>query len=137
MTLIEKIDLEITSALKLGNKDILSIARIVKTDLVFNTSAEKPRPEVDVLKTSKKKLTEELESFKDIAEKVEVLNIQLNWLEQFLPKMTTPEELESYWESACINEGSDFGKLMKIFKEHFGDSLDGKLASAFIKEKLT
>ena len=135
MLLLEQIDSLIINAMKEGQKDILSIARVVKSDLLANYKSEKPKAEVDVLKS--KKLLEELDTFKHDAVKSVVLKFQLEWLEQFLPQMVTEEELKAYWDTMDSSVLWNIGSIMKQLKSQFGDRLDGKLASEFAKQVLS
>ena len=137
MLLLEQIDSLIINAMKEGQKDILSIARVVKSDLLANYKSEKPKAEVDVLKSTKKKLLEELDTFKHDAVKSVVLKFQLEWLEQFLPQMVTEEELKAYWDTMDSSVLWNIGSIMKQLKSQFGDRLDGKLASEFAKQVLS
>ena len=94
--MIEKIESLIKEYLKSGNKTLLSVARTTKAELLANQKAVSSKSDVDVIKSCKKKLEEEIEAFISNESKVKELSEQKDWLEQFLPKMTTLEDIEDY-----------------------------------------
>ena len=141
--MIEKIESLIKEYLKSGNKTLLSVARTTKAELLANQKAVSSKSDVDVIKSCKKKLEEEIEAFISNESKVKELSEQKDWLEQFLPKMTTLEDIEDYWKGKELNiETGDkihynMGEIMKDLKSHFGDALDGKIASEFARKYIS
>lgn len=138
--MIEKIETLIKEYLKSGDKTLLSIARTTKAELLMNEKSANKRSDVEVIKSCKKKLEEEIETFKSNEDKVNELKKQEEWLEQFLPKMATLEDISDFWKAFELDvETGDkinynVGQIMKELKKHFGDSLDGKIASEFARK---
>lgn len=133
--MVETMNNVIIENMKNGNKTIVAIARIVKTELMTNQKSEKPKSDVDVLKSVKKKLTEEMETFKNVEDKLSELKIQSEWLDNYLPKMASKEDISDFL-SSIEEKPSNIGMVMKMLKEKFGDSLDGKIASEVAREFL-
>lgn len=66
---------------------------------------------------------------------------QMKYLEEYLPKMMTNEQLENVIDEAIHNLGlstmKDMGKVMGYLKETFPNQYDAKYASTYIKSKLS
>lgn len=138
--MIEKIETLIKEYLKSGDKILLSVARTTKAELLMNEKSANKRSDVEIIKSCKKKLEEEIETFKSNEDKVNELKKQEEWLGQFLPKMATLEDISDFWKAFELDvETGDkinynVGQIMKELKKHFGDSLDGKIASEFARK---
>lgn len=69
------------------------------------------------------------------------LQAEKAWLEGWLPSQMTEAELREAIESCCTSlrvagEKPNVGAIMKMMKQHFDGTYDGKLASTLIKEIL-
>ena len=66
--------------------------------------------------------------------------IEVDILSDYLPKMLTDKEIEDVIDQFIsdnnINSIKQMGLVMKHLKDEFGSSIDGKIASSLIKNKL-
>ncbi len=147
MSLAKKISDDVKSALKGGDKKKLSIARYVYSEL--KNFLIKENLERDVLKLSneniikivKTQLKQKKESL-DFAkkamdqERIDDLNFDINYLNDFLPTMmdekTTINIISSFIEENNL-ESKDFGKIMGFLKQSYNNQIDMNLSSKIIK----
>lgn len=65
---------------------------------------------------------------------------EIDILSNYLPKMLTEKEIENVIDQFIldnnINSIKQMGLVMKYLKDEFGSSIDGKIASSLIKNKL-
>ena len=87
---------------------------------------------VSVLQKTKKELEEERLAFSNAgrAETVEVLTYQITYLEQYLPKMMTEEEIKA--EIAKLDDKT-IPNVMKHFKANFQGKCDMKQVQQVLK----
>lgn len=147
MTLIERIQKDLTEAMKGKNELRLSVLRMVKTALK-NKEIEKIRAleEVEalaVLQTLVKQRRESVEQFsrggrKDLADK-ETKEIAI--IEGYLPAAPTDAELTQAIEAAFAETGANspkqMGTVIKAARAKLeGKTVDGKVLSDKVKERL-
>ena len=144
MTIIDYLDALIKKAMKDGDKDMLSIYRIAKTEMI---KYQKDKGVVEslidkdsVFKTMKKRLNEEIEALKAAGRDTSTQEKQLTWVVSELPKPVSEEsirlDLQSWLPEQpehCKNIGFVMQHLKLIFH---GKSLDMGLASKIAKEML-
>ena len=147
MSLAKKISDDVKSALKGGDKKKLSIARYVYSEL--KNFLIKENLDRDVLKISdeniikivKTQLKQKKESL-DFAlkakdqDKVNGINFDINYLNEFLPTMmdekTTSDIILNYIKENNL-ANKDFGKIMSFLKQSYNNKIDMNLASKIIK----
>jgi len=147
MTLIERIQKDLTEAMKGKNELRLSVLRMVKTALK-NKEIEKIRAleeaeALAVLQTLVKQRRESVEQFsrggrKDLADK-ETKEIAI--IEGYLPSAPTDAELTQAIEAAFAETGANspkqMGAVIKAAKAKLeGKTVDGKVLSDKVKERL-
>lgn len=144
MTIIDLLNHYITAAMKAGDKDMLSIYRLAKTEMI---KYQKDKGVVETLidkdsvfKTMKKRLNEEIEALKAAGRDTSTQEKQLAWVISELPKPVSEEsirlDLQSWLPDQpehCKNIGFVMQHLKLIFH---GQSLDMGLASKIAKEML-
>ena len=148
MALIERIQKELTEAMKSKDELRLSVLRMVKTALK-NKEIEKIRPLEDaeatqVLQTLVKQRKESVEQFTrggrtDLANK-ETKEIAI--IESYLPSAPSDAELAQAIETAIVEIGANspkqMGAVVKAAKAHLaGKTVDGKLLSDRVRERLS
>lgn len=148
MALIERIQKELTEAMKSKEELRLSVLRMVKTALK-NKEIEKIRPLEDaevtqVLQTLVKQRKESVEQFTrggrtDLADK-ETKEIAI--IESYLPAAPSDAELAQAIEAAVAEAGATslkrMGAVVKAAKAHLADkTVDGKLLSDRVRERLS
>src|SRR5215475_12083627 len=148
MTLQEKIQSQITEAMR--NKDSLrlSVLRMMKS-AVKNKEVEKMKPLEEaevfaVLKSLVKQRKDSVEQFRkggreELAQKEEA---EIRIIEEYLPAAATEDELRRAIEEAIQETGAasikDMGKVMKATMVRLaGKTADGSRVSQFVKEKLS
>ena len=147
MSLAKKISDDVKSALKGGDKKKLSIARYVYSEL--KNFLIKENLDRDVLKISdeniikivKTQLKQKKESL-DFAlkakdqDKVNGINFDINYLNEFLPTMidekTTSDIIFNHIKENNL-ANKDFGKIMSFLKQSYNNKIDMNLASKIIK----
>lgn len=148
MGYIERIQEDLTAAMKEKDELRLSVLRMVKSALK-NKEVEKMRPLEDmeslqVLQTLVKQRRESVEQFtrggrKDLAEK-EAKEIAI--IEEYLPAAPTDEEIHHAVEAAIAEAGADslkqMGAVIKAARARLeGKAIDGKVLSDRVRERLT
>jgi uncharacterized protein len=146
MSLLEKLDDDLKSAMKASDSLKVSVLRMAKS-AIKNRQIDLRRELSDddiipVLSTLAKQRRESIEQFskggrQDLADKE---TLELAILQSYLPKEMTPEELdrivlEAIKESSA--EGSkDMGKVMRLVMPRTKGAADGKLVNQRVKELL-
>ena len=147
MALIERIQKELTQAMKMKDELRLSVLRMVKTALK-NKEIEKIRPLEDaealqVLQTLVKQRRESVEQFtqggrKDLADK-ETKEIAI--IESYLPAAPSDAEISQAIEAALAEIGAtsskQMGAVIKAARARLeGKTVDGKVLSDRVRERL-
>lgn len=144
MTIIGYLDTLIKKAMKDGDKDMLSIYRIAKTEMI---KYQKDKGVVETLidkdsvfKTMKKRLNEEIEALKAAGRDTSTQEKQLEWVVSELPKPVSEESIRldlQSWLPEQSENCRNIGFVMQHLKLVFhGQSLDMGLASKIAKEML-
>jgi hypothetical protein len=148
MGYIERIQKDLTAAMKEKDELRLSVLRMVKTALK-NKEIEKMRPLEDleslqVLQTLVKQRHESAEQFtkggrKDLADK-EIKEIAI--IEEYMPAAPTDEEMHHAIEDAIREGGADslrqMGAVIKAARARLeGKTVDGKVLSDRVRERLS
>ena len=147
MSLAKKISDDVKNALKGGDKKKLSIARYVYSEL--KNFLIKENLDRDVLKLSdeniikivKTQLKQKKESLDFAIEakdqvRIEDLDFDINYLNDFLPKMMNEKntiDIISNHIKENNFENKDFGKIMGFLKQNYNNKIDMNLASKIIK----
>ncbi|MBI5665040.1 MAG: GatB/YqeY domain-containing protein [Nitrospirae bacterium] len=146
MSVSEKISADYKDALKAGDKNKVSVLRMIKSSMKYK-EIDKKAPLTDeevqaILMSSVKKAKESIEQFskagrEDLAnkEKEEMLVVQ-----EYLPKQLGEDELRKIVKDVIAEEGAsgpkDTGKVMKSAMARLKGQADGKLVSQMVKEML-
>lgn len=140
--IISYLDNLINQALKLGQKDMLSIYRMAKAEMVKyqkdNSVSETEIDYITVFKRMKKMLLEEIEGIKEAGRDTTIISQHLEWVVSMLPEEVSEEEIRADL-TAWIAEQPDtnIGAVMQHLKQVFsGKTLDMGLASKIAKELL-
>jgi uncharacterized protein YqeY len=148
MSYIERIQLDLTAAMREKDELRLSVLRMVKSALK-NKEIEKNRPLDDmesqqVLQTLVKQRRESVDQFtrggrKDLAEK-EAKEIVI--IEDYLPPAPSDHEIHHAIEAAIAEAGADslkqMGAVIKAARARLeGKAVDGKVLSDKVRERLS
>lgn len=147
MSLSEILSDDLKNALKTGQKDTLSVIRMIKA-AVKNKEIEKGAALSDeeihgVLMTLARQRKDSIEQFskgnrQDLVEKEAG---ELSIVQSYLPEQLTEEEVEEIIKNAVTesnaNGAKDMGKVMKAVMVKVKGRADGRLVSALVKEMLS
>src|SRR5271163_1889174 len=148
MSYLERIQEDLTAAMKEKNELRLSVLRMMKTALKHR-EIEKMRPlddmeSMQVLQTLVKQRRESVEQFtkggrKDLAEKE---SKEIAIVEDYLPSAPSDEDVQRAVEAAIAESGADslkqMGAVVKAAKAHLeGKNVDGKVLSDRVRERLS
>jgi len=148
MGYIERIQSDLTAAMKQKDELRLSVLRMMKSALK-NKEIEKVRPlddleSLQVLQTLVKQRRESVEQFtkggrNDLAEK-EAKEIKI--IEDYLPAAPSDDDMHRAIEAAIAEAGADslkqMGAVVKAARSRLeGKSIDGKVLSDRVRERLT
>lgn len=142
MTIIGYLDTLIEIAMKNSDKDMLSLFRLIKSEMIKKQKDEGiPETAIDskaVYKSMKKKLLEEIEILEKAGRDTTVQYKHLDWIQDQLPKPASNEEIKTYAEG-LIKEfpNIDMKNFMANVKIHFQyNEIDMKYVSQLAKEML-
>ena len=146
MSVSEKISADYKEALKAGDKNRVSVLRMIKSSMKYK-EIEKKAPLTDeevqaILMSSVKRAKESIEQFskagrEDLVskEKEEMLVVQ-----EYLPKQLGEDDVKKIVKDLISEEGAsgakDTGKVMKSAMARLKGQADGKLVSKIVKELL-
>lgn len=139
MNIIDYLDTLIRKAMKDGDKDMLSLYRLVKSEMVkAQQDKSKQFDSIAVYKSMKKRLLEEIDGLEKAGRDTSIQNKHLDWIEKQLPAPVSEEQIrlaikEYVLDYPDTNVGKIMGHLKLIFT---GQTLDMGLASKIAKETL-
>jgi uncharacterized protein YqeY len=146
MSVSEKIAADYKDALKAGDRNKVSVLRMIKSSMKYK-EIEKKAPLTDeevqaILMSSVKRAKESIEQFskagrEDLVskEREEMLVVQ-----EYLPKQLGEDEVRKIVKDVVAEEGAsgpkDTGRVMKSAMARLKGQADGKLVSQIVKELL-
>jgi uncharacterized protein len=148
MSYLERIQEDLTAAMKQKDELRLSVLRMMKSALK-NKEIEKVRPlddieSMQILQTLVKQRHESVEQFtkggrKDLADKERK---EIAIIEQYLPAAPSDEEVHRAVEAAIAEAGADslkqMGAVIKAARARLeGKAIDGKVLSDKVRERLS
>jgi uncharacterized protein YqeY len=148
MSYLERIQEDLTAAMKQKDELRLSVLRMMKSALK-NKEVEKVRPlddmeSMQILQTLVKQRRESVEQFtrggrKDLADKE---SKEITIIEEYLPASASDEELHRAVEEAIAEAGADslkqMGAVIKAARARLeGKAIDGKVLSEKVRERLS
>ncbi len=147
MTLKEKINEEIKSAMKSGDKVRLETIRSIRALILeFEKSGANkeltPDEEIKLLNAAAKKRKDAIEIYEKAGkiEQAEKEKSELAIIQEFLPKPLTEDEIREIVKRIVAETGAqtkkDFGKVMPLAMKEISGRADGKLVKTIIEEFL-
>lgn len=151
MSIIERINNDIKSAMLKGDKPRLETLRMIKAKLlekqvekrVSSGGGLSEEDEIQVLSSSAKMRKEAIEEFekggrKDLADRE---RIELAIIQEYLPEQLSVQEIEKIVENIIKNLGaasaSDFGKVMQVAMKEMKGKADGKIVQQVVRSRLS
>ena len=146
MSLGEKLSEDLKAAMKSGDKDKVSILRMVKSS-IKNQEIEKKSYLDDkeissILRSFVKRAKESIDQYSGAgrAELAEKEKRELAIIQDYLPKQLGEEDARKVIQEVVSDIGAagpgDMGKVMKALMAKAGGQIDGKMASSLVKEIL-
>lgn len=145
--LLEKLQEEMKAAMKSGQKERLSVIRMLISEIKkvqIDKKKELTDEEIiEVLQRYAKQRKESIKQYReagreDLAQKEE---FELKVVQEFLPQPLSEEELEKVIDETISELGAssmkDMGKVMKAVMEKVKGRADGSAVSAIVKKKLS
>jgi uncharacterized protein YqeY len=141
MSVLTKLTEDMKTAMKAGQKDRLSVIRMLLSDVKNIDLQPKKLTEEETVAAYGKKLRKSIEEYEKIGKTAEVsqLKSELAIVEEYLPKKASPEETERLVEAflAANSFGEkDAGRATGMFMKAHGTQVDPAAASAAIKSRL-
>ena len=147
MSLAEKIQEDIKSALKGGDKKKLSISRYLSSELknyLIKENLDRELSKISddnfykIVKTQVKQKRESLEFAEKVGDSVKVddLNYDIDYLNSFLPKLMGEKETHQIIMDIIDKNkftSKDFGRIMGILKKDYNNKIDLNSASKLVK----
>ncbi len=148
MSLLDKIQAEMTAAMKARDQARLGALRMIKTALkkyqVDHGGKLDEAAEMKVLQSLVKQRKESIEMYRKGGREEQAAQeeAELKIVESFLPAPATGEEMEAAVEAAIQETGAstmrDMGRVMKAAREKLsGKTVDGKTLSDKVKARLS
>jgi uncharacterized protein YqeY len=147
MQLTDKVNTQITAAMKAKDAPRLSTLRMLKTAMV-NKNVEKGRDLEDaevlqVISSLVKQRRDSVEQFSQAGrlDLAEMEKVEIAVLEEYLPPAATAEEIDAAVAAAVTETGAaspkDIGKVMKaVMPKLAGKNADGRTINESVRRKL-
>jgi len=147
MTLYERLENDMKTALKEGNATRLSVIRMLISDIKMSCINKKidTAPEADIMQILRKQIKQRKDSIeqftsgnrKDLADK-ELGELKI--LETYMPQQLGEAELEALVKTVMTEVGAttraDMGKVMKVVMEKSKGACDGKMVNQLVMKHL-
>jgi uncharacterized protein YqeY len=133
---------DMKTALKAGQKDRLQVIRMLLSDVKnIDLMPNKPTA-VQAVEAYTKKLKKSVEEYHKLGkhEEVEKLKFEIGVAEEYLPKKASPEETDKLVEEFLAKNTfteKELGKATGMFLKAHGAQVDSGLANAALRKRLT
>ena len=148
MSLAEKIQEDVKSALKGGDKKKLSISRYLSSELknyLIKENLDRELSKISddnfykIVKTQVKQKKESLEFAEKVGDSIKVDNLKydIDYLNSFLPKLMGEKETHQIIKDIIDKNkflSKDFGRIMGILKKDYNNKIDLNSASKLVKD---
>lgn len=142
MDLLTQLQNDMKAALKAGDKNRLSVIRMLLSDVKNIDLAPKPTTAEEAVASYAKKLRKSQEEYQRLGKSAEVeqLKYELGIAESYLPKKASPEEtgrlVDQFLTSHSFTE-KQLGQAMGAFMKSHGGQVDPAIANQLLRQKLT
>jgi uncharacterized protein len=141
MELLARLTQDMKAALKAGQKERLSVIRMLLSD-VKNIDLDPKKPTAEqAVEAYAKKLRKSQEEYQKIGKTDQVAQLQseIAVVEEYLPKRASREETEKLVDEFLASNSftaQQFGQAMGAFRKQHGANVDGALLNQILKAKL-
>ena len=135
--MLDDINGQIKDAMKAKQKERLDALRFLKSKLLENKTAAKPKPELDVIVSHHKKLKDSLEHYQSDQTMMDKIQAEMAVVAEFMPQPLSEADVV-----AIINDikgkldNPQMGMIMKELQPQIKGRFDGKKASELVKAAL-
>lgn len=141
MSLLERLQEDMKSAMKAGDKDRLSVLRMLIADVKIIDLQPKKITEEEAVAAYGKKLKKSIEEYEKLgkSDQTAKLKNELAVVESYLPKKASPEETERIVdEFLASNTFTDkqIGQAMGALMKAHGSQIEPGLANTLLRKKL-
>lgn len=142
MDLLSKLQEDMKIALKAGEKDRLSVIRMLLSDVKNIDLAPRPTTAEDAVGAYGKKLRKSMEEFQKLGKTAEVdkLKYELGIVESYLPKKASSDEtgrlVDEFLAKNAFTE-KQVGQAMGAFMKAHGGQVEPAVANQLLRQKLT
>jgi uncharacterized protein YqeY len=141
MDLQTKLQEDMKTALKAGQKDRLSVIRMLLSDVKVVDLAPKPTTPQEAVASYGKKLRKTLEEYEKLgkADEVAKLKFEISVVDEYLPKKASPadtEKLVAEFLAANSFTEKQAGQAMGAFMKAHGANVDPGLANQLVRKGL-
>ena len=135
--MITQIERDIIVAMKSKDTPTVNSLRYVKSLLLENNKAVKPKETLEVILSYKKILEKSLEIYADYPVELAKVHYDLALLAKYLPVQMSEEEVKSAILEIKSNKNiSEFSQLMKESMATLKGKVDGKTIASLVKQLL-
>jgi uncharacterized protein YqeY len=141
MELLARLQEDMKTAMKTGQKDRLVVIRMLISDVKnIDLQPNKPTPQ-QAVEAYNKKLKKSVEEYEKIgrAEEVAKLKSEIAIVEEYLPKKADKAQTEAMIDAFLAQNAfteKDVGKAMGAFLKLHGQEVDGAIVNPLIRAKL-
>jgi uncharacterized protein YqeY len=141
MDLQARLQEDMKTALKAGQKERLTVIRMLLSDVKNIDLAPKPITAVQAIETYAKKLRKSMEEYEKLGKPAEVAQFraELAIVEEYLPRKASTEDtaklVDEFLAKNSFTE-KQMGQAMGMFMKAHGANVDAGQANALIKQKL-
>jgi uncharacterized protein YqeY len=141
MSVLERVQADVRSAMKAGDRERAAALRMVVDSLQQDAKLGEG-DEVAVLQRERKKRLEAADAYReaDRDEQANAERLEAELIEAYLPKQLSDEELAQLVEAAIAEAGAteqrQMGQVMSALMPKLGGRADGKRVSAAVRERL-
>lgn len=142
MPLQERLQEDMKSAMKSGQKDRLGVIRMLLSDVKNIDLAPKPITAEEAVAAYGKKLRKSVEEYEKLgkADEVQKLKFEISVVDEYLPKKASTGDTEKLVKEFLAKNSfteKQFGQAMGAFMKAHGASVDPALANQMLKSALS
>jgi hypothetical protein len=141
MELLTRLQEDMKTALKAGQKDRLAVVRMLLNEVKNIDLASKPTTAEEAVVAYAKKLRKSQEEYQKLGKKEEAdrFNAEIAIVDEYLPKKASPADTEKLVDEFLASHSfaaNQFGQAMGAFMKAHGGQVDAGAANAILKKKL-
>ena len=141
MDMLAKLQEDMKTAMRTGQKDRLQVIRMLISDVKIVDMAPKPTTPLQAVESYHKKLKKSLEEYDKLgkADEVTKLKFEIGVVEEYLPKKASPGDTEKLVDEFLAKNAfteKQVGQATGLFMKAHGAQVDPASANALIKAKL-